>query len=183
MVCLDPDMEKAPEGTWSCPHCVRTIISNFFPDYTFLRTIEVRLVNCQLCHATQMNHFITHKKKKLRYNLSHHVCFETKHTLYQTAVPQKYIISFMDFYSWTARLLHIFCEKQACQLVCSMLDKVVFVDLYILILCQLVDMNNPLLVNGVDKDMPSIKTQFFFRVLKFVSWRNVQQCFHFGETF
>lgn len=23
MVCLDPDMEKAPEGTWSCPHCVR----------------------------------------------------------------------------------------------------------------------------------------------------------------
>ncbi|XP_041665030.1 chromodomain-helicase-DNA-binding protein 4a isoform X2 [Cheilinus undulatus] len=21
MVCLDPDMEKAPEGTWSCPHC------------------------------------------------------------------------------------------------------------------------------------------------------------------
>lgn len=22
MVCLDPDMEKAPEGTWSCPHCV-----------------------------------------------------------------------------------------------------------------------------------------------------------------
>lgn len=26
MVCLDPDMEKAPEGTWSCPHCVRNII-------------------------------------------------------------------------------------------------------------------------------------------------------------
>lgn len=24
MVCLDPDMEKAPEGTWSCPHCVRS---------------------------------------------------------------------------------------------------------------------------------------------------------------
>lgn len=23
MVCLDPDMEKAPEGKWSCPHCVR----------------------------------------------------------------------------------------------------------------------------------------------------------------
>lgn len=22
MVCLDPDMERAPEGTWSCPHCV-----------------------------------------------------------------------------------------------------------------------------------------------------------------
>uniref|UniRef100_A0A672JX24 Chromodomain-helicase-DNA-binding protein 4-like n=1 Tax=Sinocyclocheilus grahami TaxID=75366 RepID=A0A672JX24_SINGR len=21
MVCLDPDMERAPEGTWSCPHC------------------------------------------------------------------------------------------------------------------------------------------------------------------
>lgn len=21
MVCLDPDMEKAPEGKWSCPHC------------------------------------------------------------------------------------------------------------------------------------------------------------------
>uniref|UniRef100_A0A3B4BJ71 Uncharacterized protein n=1 Tax=Periophthalmus magnuspinnatus TaxID=409849 RepID=A0A3B4BJ71_9GOBI len=21
MVCVDPDMEKAPEGTWSCPHC------------------------------------------------------------------------------------------------------------------------------------------------------------------
>lgn len=27
MVCLDPDMEKAPEGKWSCPHCVSTIIS------------------------------------------------------------------------------------------------------------------------------------------------------------
>lgn len=25
MVCLDPDMEKAPEGKWSCPHCVSTI--------------------------------------------------------------------------------------------------------------------------------------------------------------
>uniref|UniRef100_A0A8D0DBN0 Chromodomain helicase DNA binding protein 4 n=1 Tax=Sander lucioperca TaxID=283035 RepID=A0A8D0DBN0_SANLU len=23
MVCLDPDMEKAPEGKWSCPHCVK----------------------------------------------------------------------------------------------------------------------------------------------------------------
>lgn len=44
-----------------------------------------------------------------------------------------------------------------------MLDKVVFVDLYILILCQLVDMNNPLLVNWVDKDRPSIKAQFLFR--------------------
>lgn len=106
---------------------------------------------------------------KLQYNLSHHVCFETKHTLYQTAVPQKYIISFMDSYSWTARLLHVFCEKQTCQLVCSMLDKVVFVDLYILILCLLVDMKYPLLVNWVDKDMPSIKTQFLFRFLEFVS--------------
>lgn len=27
MVCLDPDMEKAPEGKWSCPHCVSTISS------------------------------------------------------------------------------------------------------------------------------------------------------------
>lgn len=26
MVCLDPDMEKAPEGKWSCPHCVSTVI-------------------------------------------------------------------------------------------------------------------------------------------------------------
>lgn len=25
MVCLDPDMEKAPEGKWSCPHCVSTV--------------------------------------------------------------------------------------------------------------------------------------------------------------
>lgn len=28
MVCLDPDMEKAPEGKWSCPHCV-SIISSY----------------------------------------------------------------------------------------------------------------------------------------------------------
>jgi chromodomain-helicase-DNA-binding protein 4 len=21
-VCLDPELEKAPEGKWSCPHCV-----------------------------------------------------------------------------------------------------------------------------------------------------------------
>uniref|UniRef100_A0A672HFW7 Uncharacterized protein n=1 Tax=Salarias fasciatus TaxID=181472 RepID=A0A672HFW7_SALFA len=27
MVCLDPDMEKAPEGKWSCPHCVSTVTS------------------------------------------------------------------------------------------------------------------------------------------------------------
>lgn len=27
MVCLDPDMEKAPEGTWSCPHCVSLSLS------------------------------------------------------------------------------------------------------------------------------------------------------------
>ncbi len=27
MVCLDPDMEKAPEGKWSCPHCVSTLCS------------------------------------------------------------------------------------------------------------------------------------------------------------
>lgn len=26
MVCLDPDMEKAPEGKWSCPHCVSTLL-------------------------------------------------------------------------------------------------------------------------------------------------------------
>lgn len=22
LVCLDPELEKAPEGKWSCPHCV-----------------------------------------------------------------------------------------------------------------------------------------------------------------
>uniref|UniRef100_A0A673BLI8 Chromodomain helicase DNA binding protein 4a n=1 Tax=Sphaeramia orbicularis TaxID=375764 RepID=A0A673BLI8_9TELE len=27
MVCLDPDMEKAPEGKWSCPHCVSAVIT------------------------------------------------------------------------------------------------------------------------------------------------------------
>lgn len=31
MVCLDPDMENAPEGTWSCPHCVSD---------TFLSSVE-----------------------------------------------------------------------------------------------------------------------------------------------
>ena len=30
MVCLDPDMEKAPEGKWSCPHCVSTFSSELF---------------------------------------------------------------------------------------------------------------------------------------------------------
>lgn len=30
MVCLDPDMEKAPEGTWSCPHCVRIKHTPFY---------------------------------------------------------------------------------------------------------------------------------------------------------
>ena len=24
LVCLDPELEKAPEGKWSCPHCVST---------------------------------------------------------------------------------------------------------------------------------------------------------------
>uniref|UniRef100_A0A8C2T9V4 Chromodomain helicase DNA binding protein 5 n=1 Tax=Coturnix japonica TaxID=93934 RepID=A0A8C2T9V4_COTJA len=28
MVCLDPDMEKAPEGKWSCPHCVSGLVGH-----------------------------------------------------------------------------------------------------------------------------------------------------------
>lgn len=31
MVCLDPDMEKAPEGKWSCPHCVSTWAPPLYP--------------------------------------------------------------------------------------------------------------------------------------------------------
>uniref|UniRef100_G3U9I3 Chromodomain-helicase-DNA-binding protein 4 n=1 Tax=Loxodonta africana TaxID=9785 RepID=G3U9I3_LOXAF len=30
MVCLDPDMEKAPEGKWSCPHCVNCSREEFW---------------------------------------------------------------------------------------------------------------------------------------------------------
>lgn len=26
LVCLDPELEKAPEGKWSCPHCVSRFI-------------------------------------------------------------------------------------------------------------------------------------------------------------
>lgn len=26
LVCLDPELEKAPEGKWSCPHCVRRLV-------------------------------------------------------------------------------------------------------------------------------------------------------------
>lgn len=26
LVCLDPELEKAPEGKWSCPHCVSTLV-------------------------------------------------------------------------------------------------------------------------------------------------------------
>lgn len=33
MVCLDPDMEKAPEGKWSCPHCVSTVSSTLCADH------------------------------------------------------------------------------------------------------------------------------------------------------
>lgn len=25
LVCLDPELEKAPEGKWSCPHCVSSL--------------------------------------------------------------------------------------------------------------------------------------------------------------
>jgi len=24
LVCLEPELDKAPEGKWSCPHCVST---------------------------------------------------------------------------------------------------------------------------------------------------------------
>lgn len=26
LVCLEPELEKAPEGKWSCPHCVSTAL-------------------------------------------------------------------------------------------------------------------------------------------------------------
>lgn len=26
LVCLEPELEKAPEGKWSCPHCVSTTL-------------------------------------------------------------------------------------------------------------------------------------------------------------
>ena len=25
LVCLEPELEQAPEGKWSCPHCVRAL--------------------------------------------------------------------------------------------------------------------------------------------------------------
>lgn len=28
LVCLEPELEKAPEGKWSCPHCVSHIHPN-----------------------------------------------------------------------------------------------------------------------------------------------------------
>uniref|UniRef100_A0A452TMF6 Chromodomain-helicase-DNA-binding protein 4 n=1 Tax=Ursus maritimus TaxID=29073 RepID=A0A452TMF6_URSMA len=33
MVCLDPDMEKAPEGKWSCPHCRKGGVIEIFWDW------------------------------------------------------------------------------------------------------------------------------------------------------
>ena len=29
LVCLDPELEAAPEGKWSCPHCVSTSVSYY----------------------------------------------------------------------------------------------------------------------------------------------------------
>lgn len=27
LVCLDPELDKAPEGKWSCPHCVSSSLA------------------------------------------------------------------------------------------------------------------------------------------------------------
>lgn len=44
MVCLDPDMEKAPEGKWSCPHCVSTGTLNPLRDVHGRLLEQMRLI-------------------------------------------------------------------------------------------------------------------------------------------
>lgn len=53
MVCLDPDMEKAPEGTWSCPHCVRTIFLIFekLENIRNLKTMLSQYVSIESKHS------------------------------------------------------------------------------------------------------------------------------------
>uniref|UniRef100_A0A4W5NC09 Uncharacterized protein n=1 Tax=Hucho hucho TaxID=62062 RepID=A0A4W5NC09_9TELE len=43
MVCLDPDMEKAPEGKWSCPHCVSTKCTQ--------SEAGTQILQCQTCQS------------------------------------------------------------------------------------------------------------------------------------
>lgn len=49
LVCLDPDMEEAPEGTWSCPHCEAEGV----PDQTETEpeTKAEKAENEELCRA------------------------------------------------------------------------------------------------------------------------------------
>lgn len=30
LVCLEPELDKAPEGKWSCPHCVSKSVPAFY---------------------------------------------------------------------------------------------------------------------------------------------------------
>lgn len=103
MVCLDPDMEKAPEGTWSCPHCVRTLFLIF---------------SGIICLG----------------QLSRHVNFETKNTV-SNNYP-KFILFQLGLPWFSTRTV-------INKLVCSVLDKVGFLDLRILTPGQFVDINNP----------------------------------------
>lgn len=49
MVCLDPDMEKAPEGTWSCPHCVRSPVCLFVSLCAEQWITELNYIYCAVC--------------------------------------------------------------------------------------------------------------------------------------
>ena len=42
LVCLDPELEEAPEGKWSCPHCVSILWSLSDPP-PHLEKIEVTI--------------------------------------------------------------------------------------------------------------------------------------------
>lgn len=39
LVCLEPELEEAPEGKWSCPHCVNYTHFNALLSYTFFFSI------------------------------------------------------------------------------------------------------------------------------------------------
>lgn len=84
MVCLDPDMEKAPEGTWSCPHCVRTIYLIFHNLYTLLMTGNIAIkLHINICWKKNNWNKGKKGKKTGKKSLLHHVQFKEKHTLCQ----------------------------------------------------------------------------------------------------
>jgi len=65
LVCLEPELEQAPEGKWSCPHCVSDVLECFCEGrcggFTILSFCSCGIVvELALLHVTTQGKLFTH---------------------------------------------------------------------------------------------------------------------------